>query len=985
GRFTALAPAFDPTDYAVAGYRGWLSSPGDLLLTTAAVLLVAVGLARGILGSRPPAGAARRALAAAAGIAMAAVATRGWISLVEGAPANGRVEVFGHGPLWPTLARGILLSALLLATAAAWTFVRSGLRLVVTSLGGARPRLASVVAAVAAAAAAVALSRWGEPPLTAWGVLLLPGAAALLGRLAAGDPRPGAPTRMLLVSLLAVALLFPVLWVAAADDDRSDLVSEVGALVRGPEDTEAQLPTQLRPLAEDPILVRALERYTDSGGSDEGLALHAWRRLHPSGYGEAIGAVFVHDGEGRRISRFAIEMPPFRRLPEPRPGGPSEDGDVTVTMSRGKGEVLAATTGSLRILSPVRAVVGYVSVVVPDPVAVRLAGLAPRLTSRLRSENPEAIMERPLELALVRADRVVQSTDPTMPRRGPPPVDVSEGAPEWRPATDGGRPWLVVSAGERGTVIARAPPLTFEDGLVAAARMAVVGVGLGGALALLALLVGIRAFRMRLRDKILWSFVAISALPLVALAVTNRSDAVARADEEFRVRQTALARDARREIQGLTEGQVAELGEAVEAFAALRGQDLTAYVDGRCLTSTVQSLVDAEILPSLLDASVYRATEIEGRDLVARDEIIGGRTGVRILYTPLRDPLGRIAATLAVPLVFDSARVEEAASRSGSVLFAAYLLALLLVVIAGLWTARGLTKPIEQLAQGTRRVAAGELDATIGTAGRGEIGDLIADFDRMTADLRRARERAAVAERETAWRGMARQIAHEIKNPLTPMKLMLQQLLATARSDPRYATEMIEPTARVVLEQIDGLSRIAGDFAAFARFPPRALRDVDVDDVLRSVALLYAGGESSPVRVETDLGGGLPAVRWDEDEIRRVYMNLVANAVESRADGQPIVRVTIRSRPGKVPGSGREGVVVTVVDDGVGIPPENRERLFHPSFSTKTHGTGLGLAIVRRIVTDLGGEIRIESEPGRGTRVTTWLPSAGPGASPTVG
>src|SRR5262249_2968213 len=134
----------------------------------------------------------------------------------------------------------------------------------------------------------------------------------------------------------------------------------------------------------------------------------------------------------------------------------------------------------------------------------------------------------------------------------------------------------------------------------------------------------------------------------------------------------------------------------------------------------------------------------------------------------------------------------------------------------------------------------GDLAVALPRSGRDEVGALVDAFNVMTADLERLREREAQAQRETAWRGMARQVAHEIKNPLTPMKLMLQQLLATSREDPRAAAEMIEPTAKVVLDQIETLARIASDFSAFARFPPRTLVDVDVNELLRSVALLYS-------------------------------------------------------------------------------------------------------------------------------------------------
>jgi len=150
----------------------------------------------------------------------------------------------------------------------------------------------------------------------------------------------------------------------------------------------------------------------------------------------------------------------------------------------------------------------------------------------------------------------------------------------------------------------------------------------------------------------------------------------------------------------------------------------------------------------------------------------------------------------------------------------------------------------------------------------------------------------------------------------------------------------------------------------------------DVNGILRSVIALYGPGETVRADVRGELEDGLPPVRWDEDELRRVFVNLVANAVQSIDDGKGRVRIVVRTARSKVPGSGREAVLVTVTDDGVGILAENRVRLFEPDFSTKTHGTGLGLAICRRIVTDLSGEIRIDSAPGVGTTVSTWLPAA---------
>jgi signal transduction histidine kinase len=214
------------------------------------------------------------------------------------------------------------------------------------------------------------------------------------------------------------------------------------------------------------------------------------------------------------------------------------------------------------------------------------------------------------------------------------------------------------------------------------------------------------------------------------------------------------------------------------------------------------------------------------------------------------------------------------------------------------------------------------------------------------------------------------------------MKLMLQQLRATAKEDPALAADSVEMVTKIVLEQIDALSRIASDFSAFARFPKRTMVEINVNHLLASVCALYGVGDEAGSTVEAELADELPPVRWDADELRRVFVNVVANAVQSLDEAKGAVHVVVRSAPATVPGSGREGCVVTVTDDGVGIPPENRARLFEPEFSTKRSGTGLGLAIVKRILTDLGGEIAIESEPGRGTVVSIWLPRSDPQAPP---
>jgi len=208
---------------------------------------------------------------------------------------------------------------------------------------------------------------------------------------------------------------------------------------------------------------------------------------------------------------------------------------------------------------------------------------------------------------------------------------------------------------------------------------------------------------------------------------------------------------------------------------------------------------------------------------------------------------------------------------------------------------------------------------------------------------------------------MARQVAHEIKNPLTPIKLTIQNLLAAYQEDPEGFKEEFENGAKLILDQIAALHRIAGAFSAYAKFPSRHPRRIDVNAMMADVAALYGAAGGSVVEVcpaPTPL-----VIQADYDELRRALINLVTNARQARAG-----RVTLSA-------AAEDGYArLDVVDDGAGIPPEVQARLFDPSFTTKTSGTGLGLPIVKRIVDDCGGAIEIESLPAGGTRITIRLP-----------
>ncbi len=303
-------------------------------------------------------------------------------------------------------------------------------------------------------------------------------------------------------------------------------------------------------------------------------------------------------------------------------------------------------------------------------------------------------------------------------------------------------------------------------------------------------------------------------------------------------------------------------------------------------------------------------------------------------------------------------------------LVTATVLVLLVSALITLIVARRTTRPIQELQQFTRQVALGDLDVQVPAGGHDELGELARSFNRMTRQLKENRAELLRAEKDAAWREMARQVAHEIKNPLTPLRLSAD-LLERAHQDrsPEFES-ILERTIGIVRRQCDHMREIAKDFHAFAG-RHHELTEVDVGAVLDEVLALHgAWAQELGVTVVRSGSGGI--VRADQDELRRAFINLVSNALEAMPDGGRFEAdvATVGQR-----------VVVELRDTGVGLPEEARGRLFDPYFTTRSSGTGLGLAIVRRIVEDLGGDVILVDRPDtRGALARLSLPRADTGA-----
>ncbi len=311
--------------------------------------------------------------------------------------------------------------------------------------------------------------------------------------------------------------------------------------------------------------------------------------------------------------------------------------------------------------------------------------------------------------------------------------------------------------------------------------------------------------------------------------------------------------------------------------------------------------------------------------------------------------------------------------------YIAFLLSVIVVALAvGIIVSRRVTRRVTVLADATERVGRGDLSVEVPSDGKDEIAELTRAFNAMVRDIRDSRDRIEYLQRIGAWQEFARRLAHEIKNPLTPIQLAVQQVHRTYDGDdPRYR-RTVDDAAAIVEEEITTLRRLVGEFSEFARLPVAALEEAELGEVVRGAlrgldpaALLPAeAADVAPPELRLEVDERPMPVKIDAQMLRRALDNLVRNAVQAVALSGP-------EGGGRVVVAAREDggtALLEVRDDGPGIAPEERARVFDPYFTTKADGTGLGLAIVKKVVLEHGGSIDCGAAPEGGAAFRIRLP-----------
>ncbi len=292
---------------------------------------------------------------------------------------------------------------------------------------------------------------------------------------------------------------------------------------------------------------------------------------------------------------------------------------------------------------------------------------------------------------------------------------------------------------------------------------------------------------------------------------------------------------------------------------------------------------------------------------------------------------------------------------------------ILVAVLTSLWFAARVTRPVVSLAEAARRVATGDLSAKVEVESSDELGELAASFNRMTEDLVEQKDRTLQAERVAAWRELARRLAHELKNPLFPLQVTVENLMRAKQKSPEMFEEVFHEGTATLLAEIDNLKTIIGRFSEFSKMPQPQRQPTQVNEVVRSVLRVFHAQlqERNQISVRAELAEALPEISADPDLLHRALQNLVLNAIDAMPQGGAL---TIRTATL----GGR--IEISVTDTGSGLTPEECGRLFTPYYTTKQHGTGLGLAIAQSVVSDHGGKISVESTKEKGTTFRIELP-----------
>ncbi len=407
------------------------------------------------------------------------------------------------------------------------------------------------------------------------------------------------------------------------------------------------------------------------------------------------------------------------------------------------------------------------------------------------------------------------------------------------------------------------------------------------------------------------------------------------------------------------------LQKLVDEVSDIHGVDVNVYdLKGDLQVSSEANVYTKGVLSKKMDPSAFyhlsRMRQVQHAD----EEKIGNFSYLSI-YSPVRDDQGKVYAYINIPYFTSKPELRQEISNFLVTIINLNAFIFLIAGLIALFITNRITNSFSIISDKMKEVNLGQKNEQIVWNRNDEIGELVQEYNKMVGKLGESATALAKSEREGAWREMARQVAHEIKNPLTPMKLSIQYLQKAINNNQPNVKELSSSVANTLVEQIDHLSKIAADFSQFANIGTTNITSFDLHDVLGSLKELYTADEN----VQFDWRPIQDRVMVDADktQMNRLFTNLFANAIEA-CQGNGVCKIEVNEI------REQDFIRISIKDNGEGIVPEMQERIFIPNFTTKSSGTGLGLAMCKGIVEQAKGKIWFETEQGKGTTFHVELP-----------
>jgi signal transduction histidine kinase len=830
------------------------------------------------------------------------------------------------------------------------------------------------------------------PLLPMWTVVAAAGACTVaVARYGHDVRRASQAARLgaLFMALLAPALATYPSLVAYAIDAKERLVAEVYGpeALNQREDLQRRVQQTMDQIDAVPSLADFVATNDTTPAEDRAFVI--WSRTDLAAF-RLTSAVELYAADGALVSRFALHLPEY-----------------AATRSRSRAcswetlfeEVSPFGSSERHILRTARGICARGRVVGTIVVRVMLdyrtlpfiSRQSPYLES-LQIDRPtraEAASGRDVEFAMYgwsrapiieTGSRVWTLPDAVFNRL------VQSREPFWANVNRDDDEFRVYFLSDRGEIYALGyPVITWQGHIINLAELALLVMALYVALlaassVLRALAVGrpttgrglLREIRSSFYRKLFIAYVAGAIVPVVILAVAIRTYFA----NELTAGGVEAAQRTVTTAQRLVEDYAAIQQAGSTALSTLDDQimvlvwraideDVNLFERSHLQATSARDLFASALLSARTPGDVYKSILLDHSPTFVGDEQIGEHP-YRLAAAPVRT--GGREGVVTVPLTNRRDEIEAQIDELDRRVRSAAVLFIFLGAAIGYWMAERIADPVNRLTRATRRIARGELDARIAATSSDELRRLVEDFNQMAADLQRQRKELERTQRLEAWADMARQVAHDIKNPLTPIQLSAEHALRINIDNGRPLSPVLDDCVNAILGQVRLLRQISAEFSSFASSPTPRPEPADVAALVEEVVAPYLSGLAGRIVIEVGAERGITAM-VDRTLFGRALTNIIENALHAMPGTGRLVIDVSRSEPDRT-------ATVQITDTGVGMDREALDKIFEPYFSTKTTGTGLGLTIAKRNVELNGGQIRVESQRGVGTTVMLTVPLA---------